>query len=126
MDAETKGLVERLESHMGRQDVPVLLADCRQAAATITRLTAERDEARARAERAEARTERAEGALRAHQSHMQRVQESCRQYLIGQPNGLSKDAFVSTMLYLFDGPEQRAVQSLARAALAQEATDGQS
>ena len=52
MDAETKGLVERL-----RAEVPSDVGDlflfkrerlCQQAAATITRLTAERDEARAR------------------------------------------------------------------------------
>lgn len=34
------GLVERLESHMGRQEVAVLLADCRAAAATIQSLVA--------------------------------------------------------------------------------------
>lgn len=34
------GLVERLESHMGRQEVAVLLADCRTAAATIQSLAA--------------------------------------------------------------------------------------
>ncbi len=34
------GLAERLESHMGRQEVAVLLADCRTAAATIQSLAA--------------------------------------------------------------------------------------
>lgn len=34
------GLVERLESHMGRQEVAVLLADCRAAAAAIQSLVA--------------------------------------------------------------------------------------
>lgn len=32
---DAAGLVERLESHMGKQDIPVLLADCRQAASLI-------------------------------------------------------------------------------------------
>lgn len=41
MTPENKGLVERLESHMGQQDVPVLLHDCREAAARIRELEAE-------------------------------------------------------------------------------------
>lgn len=32
---DAAGLVERMESHMGKQDIPVLLADCRQAASLI-------------------------------------------------------------------------------------------
>jgi hypothetical protein len=38
MTEDVAGLVERLQSHMGMQDVPVLLADCREAAATIQSL----------------------------------------------------------------------------------------
>ena len=34
-------LVERLNSHMGKQDVSVLLADCRQAATALEALAAE-------------------------------------------------------------------------------------
>jgi hypothetical protein len=37
---DASGLVERLNSHMGKQDVAVLLADCREAATHITTLTA--------------------------------------------------------------------------------------
>jgi hypothetical protein len=37
-EGEVDGLIERLQSHMGMQDVPILLADCRQAAATLASL----------------------------------------------------------------------------------------
>lgn len=35
MTDKIEELIERLESHMGKQDVPVLLADCRAAAAAL-------------------------------------------------------------------------------------------
>ena len=45
-DDELIVLAERLDSHMGKQDVPVLLRDCRLAAKAIETLITERDRLR--------------------------------------------------------------------------------
>lgn len=117
MDAETKGmeplgddaeLVQLLirKSNDRRETSP---ATCAMAAATITRLTAERDEARARAERAEDlllnSTERMEATLAA----MDKYNEANGTYIIG-PSLLGLGTQIAAN----------------RAALTQEAAHGQS
>jgi hypothetical protein len=61
------------------------------------------------------------GALRAHEQHMGEAQHTCVRYLVpaADPIRIEKEQFVSEMLGHFDGPEQRAVQEKANAALAQ-------
>lgn len=44
-EADIVALIERLDSHMGQQTVPVLLADCRLARDALKQLRAERDAA---------------------------------------------------------------------------------
>jgi hypothetical protein len=60
------------------------------------------------------------GALRAHEQHMGEAQHTCVRYLVpaADPIRIEKEQFVSEMLGHFDGPEQRAVQEKANAALA--------
>jgi hypothetical protein len=49
------------------------------------------------------------------EAHMLQMQTACVQYLTNQMN--SKE-FMRTIIYLLDGPEQRAIQEAARAAIA--------
>ena len=44
-DADIVELIDRLDSHMGQQDIAVLLRDCRLARDALLRLRAERDAA---------------------------------------------------------------------------------
>jgi hypothetical protein len=44
-ETDIDALIERLDSHMGQQDVPVLLRDCRLARDALRQLRAERDAA---------------------------------------------------------------------------------
>lgn len=54
-------------------------------------------------------------ALLGHEAHITRMQQSVSSYL---QNKIGDKAFISAMIYLLDGPEQRKVQEAARAALA--------
>jgi hypothetical protein len=53
-------------------------------------------------------------ALEAYEKHMGEMQAAATRHL---SIGHRQDEFVNAMLYLLDGPEQRAVQALTRAAL---------
>lgn len=56
-------------------------------------------------------------ALRAMDALVVKAQAILTETLIGQPSGLSDKAGLNALLRLFDGPEQRAAQGLARTAL---------
>lgn len=65
-----------------------------------------------------ARVKRLEDALLGMNSHMERMQAEASSYL--EPWQYATDteqSFISTMLYLLDGPEQREAQGKARTVL---------
>jgi hypothetical protein len=68
----------------------------------------------------EAKLAMAAEGLRAHERHMAEAQRTCVRYLVPavDPISIEKHEFISAMLKHFDGPEQRAVQEKARAAIA--------
>jgi hypothetical protein len=58
-------------------------------------------------------------ALEAHEKHMAAGQTWAVKYLVPEvdPDSIGKDEFISRIIEHFDGPDQRAVQAKARAAL---------
>ena len=74
--------------------------------ATITRLTADNERLRA--------------ALEAYEKHMGKMQQVAERDLTTDRR---QDQFINTMIYMLDGPELRAVQAIARAALKEEKDD---
>jgi hypothetical protein len=66
-----------------------------------------------------AEVERLRKALEAHENHMAAGQTLVVKYLVPvvDPDSIGKDDFVSRIIEHFDGPDQRAVQAKARAAL---------
>jgi hypothetical protein len=95
----TDDLVKRLRSN---RPIPTLP---HEAADRIEALTAE--------------VERLRHALEAHEKHMAAGQTLAVKYLVPEvdPDSIGKDEFVSRIIGHFDGPDQRAVQAKARAAL---------
>jgi phosphoenolpyruvate-protein kinase (PTS system EI component) len=75
-------------------------AKCREHSDTIARLTA--------------KNERLKAALEAYEKHMGEMQRAAERHLTTDRR---QDQFVNAMIYMLDGPEQRAVQALTRAAL---------
>jgi len=65
----------------------------------------------------DAEIERLRAALEAYEKHMGEMQAAATRHL---SIGHRQDEFVNAMLYLLDGPEQRAVQAITRTALTQE------
>jgi hypothetical protein len=65
------------------------------------------------------RIEALTAALEAHENHMAAGQTLAVKYLVPEvdPDSIGKDEFVSRIIEHFDGPDQRAVQAKARAAL---------
>jgi hypothetical protein len=65
------------------------------------------------------RIEALTAALEAHENHMAAGQTLAVKYLVPEvdPDSIGKDEFVSHIIEHFDGPDQRAVQAKARAAL---------
>ena len=66
-----------------------------------------------------AENERLREALEAHEKHMAAGQTLAVKYLVPEvdPDSIGKDEFVSRIIEHFDGPDQRAVQAKAHAAL---------
>ena len=62
----------------------------------------------------EAHNQKLIAALQSYDAHMDRMQKAATKHLTTH----WRDVFINTMIYLLDGPEQREVKSLARAALA--------
>jgi hypothetical protein len=58
-------------------------------------------------------------ALEAHENHMTAGQTLAVKYLVPEvdPDSIGKDEFINRIIEHFDGPDQRAVQAKARAAL---------
>jgi hypothetical protein len=71
------------------------------------------------AARAIDRIEALAAALEAHENHMAAGQTLAVKYLVPEvdPDSIGKDEFISRIIEHFDGPDQRAVQAKARAAL---------
>ena len=70
-------------------------------------------------ENLEARIEKLIAALQAYDAHMDRMQKAATKHLTTH----GRDTFINTMIYLLDGPEQREIRSLARAALTENTND---
>jgi hypothetical protein len=70
-------------------------------------------------EKAKAEIKLLRDALEAHEKHMAAGQTLAVKYLVPvvDPDSIEKDDFVSRIIEHFDGPDQRAVQAKARAAL---------
>ena len=65
------------------------------------------------------RIEALTAALEAHENHMTAGQTLVVKYLVPEvdPDSIGKDEFINRIIGHFDGPDQRAVQAKARAAL---------
>ena len=66
-----------------------------------------------------AENERLREALEAHEKHMTAGQTLAVKYLVPEvdPDSIGKDDFINRIIEHFDGPDQRAVQAKAHAAL---------
>jgi len=56
-------------------------------------------------------------AINAQTALITKAKYALTQYLEGPPRGISQSACINALLVLFDGPEQRETDALARAAL---------